>query len=441
MIYKKYHDHGPDNKIWYWIWQNIAEMPPFLVSRWQLYRLRYLLIQHYLYNPFYHSLLEEIQLAVRDLERLTMKDLPKLPIMTKSALQVLPLEQCSARNIPLWRRRERSTSGSTGNPFRFWVDNKYNLCEEKKSSKLWRRQGFEEKIRMVVVHVILPPEKIRSALTHKLYLSGLDLYKEDKAKEIIKNILEFGGQAIMSFPSFLVEFCNLLRTLYPNLKRPLFEIALTAAETLDIDAREFIEENLGCKIFDRYCATEFFCMGYECQEHDGFHLNVESHILEVVDGTGEPVPHGEGGRVVVTNLDNEIMPFIRYDTGDLGHIMPERCPCGNSAPRLKVIGRRNIPKIWIVQGRKINPFLFYEVFMDQSGVVQRYQIRKKSDEHIQILIVPGMNFTSSILDELRAKAMRALGVENIKIDIVTVQKIPPGSHGKRQDFVDEEEQQ
>ena len=417
------------------MWKNIGNAPAFMVSQWQFYRLKHLLLQHFLHNPFYRAILNEAGFASRaDLEKFKWGDLARIPILGKDAFREQPVENCIAKNVPRSRFRERSTSGSTGNPFRFWIDLKYQKCWQSIYTKAWRQQGHEENLKLVIAQVI---QESGNYPPHRLFISGLKLYEDVHAFETVKKVLDFGGRGIISFPSFLIEFCNLLEKFYPNIKKPVFETVFTSGEALSESDREFIKNGLGCEIFDRYGVTEFFIVGQECGQHDGFHLNPESHIFEVVDDKGAPLSAGDEGKIVITNLDNEIMPFVRYDTGDLGRFLPKRCLCGNPAPLFKIRERRNIPKIWVMSGRKINPFLFYELFLDQSGIIQYYQIRKKSENHIQILVVPGRKFIPAALDIWKERVGKALPTDAIRIDFVLTDKIPPAPNGKRQDFVDE----
>ena len=78
--------------------------------------------------------------------------------------------------------------------------------------------------------------------------------------------------------------------------------------------------------------SAMFFVATECEQHEGLHLNMEYGITQVLNEQDEPVAPGTEGRIVCTGLENLSMPLIRYDTGDIGKILPDRCPCGRNLP-------------------------------------------------------------------------------------------------------------
>lgn len=83
-----------------------------------------------------------------------------------------------------------------------------------------------------------------------------------------------------------------------------------------------------------YHRKEFGIIASECAEHEGVHAHSELFIVEVIDDSGSPAADGQRGRILVTDLFNYNMPFIRYDTGDTARISHATCTCGLSTPRL-----------------------------------------------------------------------------------------------------------
>ena len=97
---------------------------------------------------------------------------------------------------------------------------------------------------------------------------------------------------------------------------------------LDENTRKLIESALHTKVFDFYASTEVGLVAWECSERRGYHINMDSVVLEVLDSNGDPVSPGERGRLVCTGLLSHAMPFIRYNMGDVGSLSDENCPCG-----------------------------------------------------------------------------------------------------------------
>ena len=408
-------------------------LPKPLVIRWQEYRLRILLRSHFLGNPFYRGLLLNSNLKYSDLLKFKLKDLSRLPILNKDTFRDRGIKRCIAQNIPQYRFDIRSTSGSTGEPFRFPTDRKYWKLANEIFDNVWRGEWLDKKLpRILFIHAV--PEN--NIYPNRLYLSGLDLYDNLKARDLLKSILEFRADVIHSFPAFYLELCHRIKE-SSLFKKPLFKRAVSSAETLRDADRNFIEETLGCMVFNMYAIKEFFCVGRECGTRIGFHLNAGSKIMEILDHEDRPVETGKEGNIVLTNLDNEIVPFIRYKTEDRGLILKEKCPCGSNEPLFRIQGRVT-PKIWEVGGQKINPFLFYKAFYQKSDHIRQYQVVKTGPDAITIRVVPAApQFGTNILPLLENKVREILNSDKIRVAFDVRDKIMPGPNGKKIDFVDE----
>ena len=103
-----------------------------------------------------------------------------------------------------------------------------------------------------------------------------------------------------------------------------------------------IEALLSSRLFPHYGSREM-CLGgaVTCPAHDGMHLRANHIIAEIVDAAGSPLPAGEWGELVITTLDMEALPLIRYRTGDYTRLLPAPCPCGSCTPRLDRVSRLN----------------------------------------------------------------------------------------------------
>jgi len=116
------------------------------------------------------------------------------------------------------------------------------------------------------------------------------------------------------------------------------ESNFTTSEVLTSGDRQLLEDTFSCKVFDEYGCGEVGTIAHEC-EYGVRHINVENVIVEVVDDNGIPVPSGNSGELVVTDLTGQ-MPLIRYRLKDYGSIAVEKCKCGRSLQRLGAIHGR-----------------------------------------------------------------------------------------------------
>ncbi|SNQ47002.1 Coenzyme F390 synthetase [Frankia canadensis] len=111
-----------------------------------------------------------------------------------------------------------------------------------------------------------------------------------------------------------------------------------AGEPLGARMREKLTREWGLDLWV-YTSAGDTGLAWECSEHDGFHINWDECLVEVLDADGNPVPDGEVGELVVTALDNDTYPLIRYRTDDLVRASTATCPCGRTSPRVWVLGR------------------------------------------------------------------------------------------------------
>ena len=141
--------------------------------------------------------------------------------------------------------------------------------------------------------------------------------------------------------------------------------------------RTRIAEGLGIELYDIYGLTEIYGpgIGINCEHNTGMHIWDDFIYLEIIDPkTGEPVPDGEFGEIVITTLVKEGAPLIRYRTHDLSRIIPGTCPCGRHYPRIDVIQGRT-DDMMKIKGVNVFPKQIEEVLAQFSEISSEYQIR------------------------------------------------------------------
>lgn len=141
--------------------------------------------------------------------------------------------------------------------------------------------------------------------------------------------------------------------------------------------RQHIADSLGIELYDIYGLTEIYGpgIGINCEYNEGMHYWDDYLYLEVIDSkTGEPVPDGEMGEIVITTLVKEGAPLIRYRTHDLSKIIPGKCKCGRCYPRIgTIMGRTD--DMMKIKGVNVFPSQIEEVLANFSEINSEYQIR------------------------------------------------------------------
>lgn len=191
--------------------------------------------------------------------------------------------------------------------------------------------------------------------------------------------------------------------------------------------RRRIETSLGIETFDIYGLTELYGpgVGIECSAHDGIHYWDDYYVVEIVDPeTGEQLPPGEEGEVVVTTLRKEGMPLIRYRTRDLSQVYPDSCACGSRYPRIAHLTGRTDDMIK-VRGVAVYPAMVDTILHRIDGIGPEYQLHVRRDlEHGDVLtvVVEGER-RDGLHDELVRQLREGLSVRP-DVDIVPLGTLP-----------------
>jgi phenylacetate-CoA ligase len=205
---------------------------------------------------------------------------------------------------------------------------------------------------------------------------------------------------------------------------------MSSAQTLPASSRALIEEAFGCKVFDKYGSREFSGIAYECEAHQGHHIVAEGYLVEILRD-GKPAAPGEIGEVVITDLNNYCMPFVRYRIGDLAEAMdPDAvCSCGRGSARIGAIQGRVQSIIQGTDGRYL-PGAFFDHYLKEYGyAIKRFQVIQDERDAMTFRVVKGGRFSETVLDQVLDTFRQFLG-ERMRIDVEFVDEIALGRTGK-----------
>jgi phenylacetate-CoA ligase len=212
------------------------------------------------------------------------------------------------------------------------------------------------------------------------------------------------------------------------------EMVLLHGENVPDGAREIIAERLGARAAAVYSCQEVGHIASECEAAPRYHVAAENVLLELVDDRGRDVRVGERGRVIVTGLYNYVMPFIRYELGDIAVAGPGDCPCG-----------RTLPVIARVEGRSRNAFVFRDGsrIWPRTSMVRamapfvpftRFQMVQLDFERIEFRYLPDGSGRAPDVAGLNAHA-RAAFHPSVELSTVEVDALIPGPSGKFEEFI------
>jgi phenylacetate-CoA ligase len=258
-------------------------------------------------------------------------------------------------------------------------------------------------------------------------LSGVDLTPEDflaRSRESPRREYFVRGYA-----AYLARLAHRLLQARITLPVPP-RVVISGGEPLTSLDADTIVRAFGCPVVNQYAAWEVPHMAQTCPDNPTvLHVNSERVVLRVVGEDGQPAAPGARGRIVVTALENYVMPFINYDIGDSG-VAGAPCPCGRGFPTLSGIEGRLGEAIRTPTGRVVSPVTLDGVFRSHGDVIREYQAERTAADAITVRVVPASRFSPAIAAILQAELAQHAGA-GITIHIEAVARIPPEPSGKR----------
>lgn len=209
-------------------------------------------------------------------------------------------------------------------------------------------------------------------------------------KRQIKFITDFGTTALHAIPSYAGRLYEVMEEMGIDPRRDThLRTLIIGAEPHSEEQRRRIEQMLGVKAYNSFGMSEMCGPGvaFECTEQNGLHIWEDYYIVEIVDPmTLEPVPEGEVGELVLTTINREAMPLLRYRTRDLTRILQGECPCGRHHLRLDRMKGRSDDMI-ILKGVNIFPIQIETVLMQFAELGNDYLITLTNEEANDLMTV------------------------------------------------------
>ena len=394
----------------------------------QLSRLRSMLRFAFLEVPYYRNYAARMGISVDEIR--TRDDLVRLPIVNRRELQdsladFLPV----SRHNPL--DRDASTSGTTGTPVTYRLSRRDRAVGLALMYRGWGYSGYQLGDRVL----LLAGRSLESS-SH-CWFSSLG----DFARNIVKlsafdmsdgALLQYVGLINRRRPAYVRGYASALRVLARRIRLTKTIVwqpraVFTTAEVLLPETRKEISNAFGCPVFDGYGLNDGGVSAYECEEHCGFHVDMERSILEVVNEQGIPLVEGTG-RIVATTLTNYAMPLVRYDTGDVGEMKREQCSCGRQRPLLKAIHGRSTDILVTPEGKLVHGWFFVYLLRSKNRFVKEFEVVQESMRDVSLILVPGEKYDRVFEDRLRM-VIRAISPGWV-VRIETVESIQSTSDEK-----------
>jgi histidinol-phosphate aminotransferase len=416
----------------YWIYKNLLSRsqvwPAERREKYVLENLRKTLIRAYEGTRFYREQFCQAGFNPRTDFR-SPEDLTRLPLLTKAEVR-------KQFNEMVDHRFEKGsvishTSGSTGEPLPMRLNEYFMAFDNACLFRHWSWTGYKFGGRMAALRTYVPskasePLWRHDKLKNTMYFSAYHLTPAN-CSEYVDRLLEFRPEFIKAYPSSIAvfaEFAYAYRDKFDFL-RGIF----TASETLLPSERDRVERTFGKKLFNWYGMTEPAVIITECEQHEGMHINWEYGYPEFLPSDDlEPNEF----RLVTTGFHNPVMPFIRYETGDIVRLYdtPRTCSCGRTMPLVHSIVGRKDECIIMDDGRRLPSINFYSLFREFPEVLKFQIIQYGRTELLcKIALRPQAQHCYSLTQKLEDELRQRVG-SKVKLDIEYTDKFVTNSDGK-----------
>lgn len=393
----------------------LESMPRPQLEKLQLERLQKLVARVYEKVPFYKNAFDEKGIQPSDLK--TLKDFARFPFTYKNDLRTTyPFGLVAVPKSEY--ARIHASSGTTGKP----TVVVYTANDLKVWADVMGRSFFGAGIN--------ENDILQNAFGYGLFTGGLGGHcggerlkaailpaSGGNSKRQITLMRDLGVTALCCTPSYAVNLLETAQDLGYNPREFALKKGVFGAEPWTNELRQTIENGFGIDAVDIYGLSEIIGPGVACEcveEKNGMHINEDHFYVETINpDTGEVLPAGEVGELVLTTITKEGMPLIRYRTRDISVLNTAPCSCGRTFYRMqKVIGRSD--DMLIIRGVNVFPSQIEDVLLKVAGTAPHYMIVVEHDEvrnmdKLEVQVELSQNLFSDVtrnLQELEAKITR-----------------------------------
>ena len=399
------------------------------LERLQMEKLRRLLEVAAAHCPWHAR---RIRAAGLDLSRpLTMEHLRRLPTMDKA-------DAAAHREEMVWREvpggaHKYNTGGSSGQPLIFYFGRRRQASDaagRMRARRWWGVEPGDKEVYLWGAPVELNKtdrvKELRDRLFNQLVLNAFEM-SPARMDTYCRAIQAYRPKCIYGYASSVALLAAHARERGFQFRLPELRVVCTTGEPLYPHQRELIEAVYGAPAANEFGSRD---IGFTAHEAPGGRMLLmsESILLEVLDADGNPVTPGETGEAVMTGLESQAQPFIRYRTGDMVRLSPDADPAGRGLHVIAEVLGRNTDFLVRPDGTLMHALAGIYVLRAVEGVGE-FKIVQHSADRLEVQVVRNGRWTeasrNAILDGLRQR----MGAE-VRIELKLMDAIPPEASGK-----------
>ena len=379
-------------------------------NAYQLRQLRRICEVAYARSPYYRRTFKEMSFEPRDLE--TTEDLRHLPTIDRNLLrdhrEEMRTTSATARHVDFV-----STGGTGGEPLHFYIGADRSAVEYAHLVNSWRRIGYDLFVPMAVLrgHIVRADRRgvlheYDPVFRHHFY-SSFHLTDDDMRK-YVRHIRGLGDCFLHVYPSTVAMLARFIRR---DGQDPLTNVRGIIAESEIVypDQRKMVEDVFACKYLSCYGHSEKVVAAAGCEHSPDYHVWPTYGYFELLDERDQPVTEpGRRGEIVGTGFINDVIPFIRYRTGDFATFVADRCGlCGRRHPVIRDIEGHRTQEFLIARDGTLIPWAALNMHDDTFVRVRQFQFVQTVPGDATLHVVPGAGFNDNDVTAIR----RALGAK------------------------------
>ena len=420
--------------------REIRKLPLNEIKKIQWKKLKKILEYVYYNNEFYRNYFESVNLTPDDIKK--PEDMLKLPIVEKKILRNY-FEKIISKNVNKDDHILSCTSGSSGEPFSFYLDTIRETPNTYMSFVLNKESlGIQpfKKINEIIIKAN-PINEVKD-LKRKVQRSWSDYIKylifsehigirstniQSKNANNIKKIIENNNiKGIYGVSSTILSLARYFSTINSKID---IKYIIAMGEGLLPQQKQYISKIFNCPVYMDYGASECIRTGFECKYQNGYHMDIYNYYFEFLKKDGDYAHNQETGEIVVTNLNNYVFPFIRYRVGDTAVVTDRMCKCGINYPLVEKISGRKADIIRTPNGIDIPVSLFAAIFEHFQEYVWQYQVINEGKGRLLVKIVPTENFNEKNRMDIEEQIYNLID-KSMKVEVIPVKEIAAEKSGK-----------
>ncbi len=398
------------------------------IIAFQADRLKQLISTAYQQVPYYRKVMDESHINPDEIGHVL--DLQRFPFLTKQLIKA-NTDALKAKTASQLQRF--NTGGSTGEPLIFYIGKErvsHDVAAKWRATRWWGVDIGDPEIVVWGSPVELSAQdrlrELRDKLLRTELIPAFEM-SDSNLDRFVDKISKARPKMLFGYPSSLSLIARHAQKRGIEMNNLGIQVAFVTSERLYDEQKRDIEVVFGCPTANGYGGRDAGFIAHQCPS-GSMHITAEDIVVEIIDSSGNVLPFGEPGEVVVTHLATSEFPFIRYRTGDVAVLEDGSCPCGRGLPILREIQGRTTDFIIAMDGTVMHGLALIYILRDIPSV-QQFQIVQENRESIRVKMLVSAEFNEVLSNQIIEGFKSRLGRE-VRVDLEQVDTIPVERSGK-----------